>query len=338
MAPFRSYRFAAVVIVLLQASCEPRTDPPPKSVSPTLVSEAEKPEPKVSRSVPEALPVAPPVAPPVEYDGPCPKGMKLVDGGAFTAAQRISLTERFGRAAGTAELSFEIAPFCLAVLETTKAEFHECIVAGACVSGRDFEASKGRPEPDQCMSAEIACGGKYASEPNWNMTIEGARAYCEFRNTRIPTVGEWFWAATGGEEARRYPWGDAKPTERHLNVCDERCLREACCGDVPENEPLKSCAVPACLRKAQPFFTSDDGYSHLAPVGSYPEGAGRWGHLDLLGNAAEVLTLRHQDYACGGDANSEKDVPLDLNQHECEHIPSTTIRAVRCAASPRQNL
>jgi formylglycine-generating enzyme required for sulfatase activity len=264
--------------------------------------------------------------------------MKLVDGGSFTPAQRESLTARYRDWAGTgksSDFSFDLAPFCLSVLETTQAEFHECIAAGACVGGRDFQKSGG-PTPQPCESADEACEGELATQPAWAIYIAGARAYCAFRGGRVPTITEWFWAASGGDEARTYPWGDAKPTNRHLNVFDDAAVRYQCCWEPPKNASTKACAEPSCLRGYRPLLHTNDGHSSMAPVGSYPEGAGRWGHLDLLGNVAELVSLEHHERACGANAQTQADeTDLDLDKHECAASPSSTLRGIRCAAEPR---
>ncbi|WP_200340698.1 formylglycine-generating enzyme family protein [Rhodovibrio sodomensis] len=88
----------------------------------------------------------------------------------------------------------------------------------------------------------------YADHPVAETTWRGARDYCRWRGARLPTEAEWE-AAARGQQARRYPWGAAAPSDARVYA----------------------------------------GYpsGQTAPVGSRPKGATPRGLQDMAGSLAE---------------------------------------------------
>ena len=218
---------------------------------------------------------------------PCRDGLPLA-GATFTAGSPLGVgnDDEFPSHATT------IAPFVLDKYEVTVGRFRSFLArydavappegAGAhpLIAGSGWRSQWDTSLPssrDLFKFALSECGGTWTDDvgpsearPITCVTWFEAFAFCIWDNQRLPTEAEWEYAAAGGDEQRRYPWGDQPPS---IDL-----------------------AAFGCLFDGRPTCSDQDD---LPVVGSVIAGAGRWGHLDLSGSVWEWTLDVYGPYAAG---------------------------------------
>jgi formylglycine-generating enzyme required for sulfatase activity len=98
------------------------------------------------------------------------------------------------------------------------------------------------------------------ARPINNVDFYDAYAFCTWDGGFLPSEAEWNYAASGGSEQRKYPWGATDP------AADTKLAIYGCYYN----------GTGAC-----------SGVQNIAPVGTVPAGNGKWGQSDLAGNIWE---------------------------------------------------
>lgn len=238
--------------------------------------------------------------------------MAIVDGGALPKKQR-ERWQKLYYSREEVDAPSEMAPFCLDLYETTESDYLKCGTKCA---------------PLRAKPPALPISGDSSMHPLVNVDQKFAATYCASLGKRLPTLGEWLWAAGGGAEDRKYPWGVQPPSSERFNGCDYACARikmEDCGGE-----------ERGCTERKLADVQGDDGYGATAPVGSFPAGSGRWGHFDLAGNAMELVAgPGTRPWWCGSSYRSYAPASLHAENHCSADYVVDEIDGIRCAAAPK---
>jgi formylglycine-generating enzyme required for sulfatase activity len=156
-------------------------------------------------------------------------------------------------------------------LEVSNAQWAACETAGACPE-RDIDACRFYTIHRYELGVRPPEGLFQSNRPASCVTLDDARAFCAWRNMRLPTADEWERAARAGED-RMQPWGSFW-TPALINWGER---------------DLVGFPIPGRL----------DGAELTAAVDDYPDGATREGVLNLFGNVSEWVEPKDEERAQG---------------------------------------
>jgi formylglycine-generating enzyme required for sulfatase activity len=161
--------------------------------------------------------------------------MLLVPGGTFTMG-----TDKEGELDERPAHEVTVGSFYLDITEVTNEAYDRCVATSRC-------------EPKDKRVGMWMLPRHPVTGVRW----DDAKAYCESLGKRLPAEAE-FERAVRGTDARRFPWGNEKPTEE----------------------------LTVALGRSGPL-----------EVASKPKGKGPFGHHDLAGNVWEWVNDLYDPYA-----------------------------------------
>ena len=219
---------------------------------------------------------------------------------------------------GKSSVDVMVGDYYIDTYEVTNQRYMICVHAGACippVNAGSYTHPNYYLNPDYANYPVIAVDSSVA-------------AYCIWRGAHLTTEIEWEKAAFG-TDGRSYPWGNEKLDGTRANICDKNCYQSA-----------------------RADKSMDDGYTDVAPVGSFPAGASPYGVLDMVGNMNEWVTqvgtafvsspgasttsINSEETRGGSWSTKPSDIPSIMQADSRKYTPDTgkLDRGFRCAKNP----
>ncbi|MDP9036693.1 MAG: formylglycine-generating enzyme family protein [Myxococcota bacterium] len=203
-------------------------------------------------------------------DARCPRGMAYIPGGVARIKPDEVLEpsdDEMGLqlapdSTGSLVHQVHIAPFCLDWNEVTVADYDACLKAGKCSAPKAWLGINA----SQCNYGKKASRYQPINCVSWLQSKE----FCAFKGKRLPLEDEWQYAAEGGDQGYRFPWGLDSDRDRE------------------------------CLEK----WTGRKG---TCPVRSYPPEA--FGLFDMGGNVAEHTEFSCRGKPCPDQSQDQLNVP-----------------------------
>jgi formylglycine-generating enzyme required for sulfatase activity/serine/threonine protein kinase len=210
----------------------------------------------------------------------CPAGMTLIAGGSTFLGSPLGE----GEPDEQPQRKVALPSFCLDTTEVTVSAYRACVNEGGCPAPGANAQWPGASQVEVAFWSKQCNGSDPSkSEHPVNCVDFGmAEAFCRHLGKRLPTEAEWEYAARGGPEQRKFPWGNDDPSPTRVNACGSECVGWFGLQGKPGWKAM---------------YPTNDGFETTSPVGSFPSGANRWGVLDLAGNVWEwtstVYTKRY---------------------------------------------
>jgi len=250
--------------------------------------------------------------------------MSLLPGGSFWVGSDRS--EHFSEDESP-RFRTQLPPFCVDQTEVTVAAYAECVARGACTPAR---------------ASHSHCNAAHSNRPNFPIncvTWPQADAFCSARNTRLLSEVEWEYAARGGEQSLKYPWGSDNPDGHACWKHDGSCRTKAypagafglfdISGNVWEWTDDWYAAYP---------WPPETGYAKVYRGGSWSRRFEKWMHTRLRNRANLSHQGAHLGFRCAsvpdlsrcpfGQADA-KHCLAGVTERQCK--PPRSWNGVRCA-------